>query len=146
MILCRIALLLLSGLALGACSSSYTFTASAYPLNIAPHETGWTWLATVSVQDASGTAPGEPALKKCLIEVVDRHQATLLSEVVQVKGGLLKPRIEWQEGPLLLVGIYAAAPEEGAPLYQARYYLQGKKFRKAPPAGPQGFDSARSES
>lgn len=132
----RIALALLSGVALCACSSSYTFTARAYPANIAAHDAGWSYLATVSVQDRSGVPPAEPALKKCRIEVIDSRRNKLLSEVVQVRGGFLTPRIEWREGPVLLVGIHGAGTDEKAPLYQAQYYLHGDRFQKAPPKGP----------
>ncbi len=136
MVIFRVALLLLSGLSLCSCGTSYNFTVSAYPSNIAPYEAGWTYLAKVLVQDRSGVPPSEPTLKKCLIEVTDQSKAKLLSEVVQVRGGQLTPKMEWQEGPALLVSIYDSSPEASAPLYQALYQLNGGKFQKVPSFRP----------
>lgn len=129
----KVLLVMMACIAVCSCSSMYTFSAGAYPSNIAPHETGWTYLAQVSINDKHGVPHSTPAPKRCFITVIDQNKKKLLSHEVKVFGGALEQKIEWQEGPLLLVRIYSPDSSSASPIYEASFQYVGGIFKQVPP-------------
>ena len=80
----RLACLAISVLLIGACARSYSSQLFAFPSEVKPHESGWTYLGTVTIWDKSGVAPLEPVNKKMSVVIRDVDGEKLLDETFEV--------------------------------------------------------------
>lgn len=128
-----LACLAISVLVIGACTRSYSSQLFTFPSEVKPHESGWTYLGTVTVWDKSGVAPQEPANKRMTVVIRDADGERLLDEHFEIHGGTFEHRIEWNEVRFLRIETWGTKPQSDKPLLVLNFEFDGADFTQIAP-------------